>query len=129
MKLNETDHAEFIKYIVGSIPEVAQDKYAGLPRILTAIILKNELIVAGDSRKMICGTIGNFIKSEPAENAIGCFKWTLEDSFFNSKFYEELVRSFYKIKENEHEEALIALESAVEKLQKANQLIIGFYGH
>lgn len=83
------------------------ERYAGWKNIASKLLENGSCIVAGD-KCIWMGGVGNFIKTENAENAIDCllYKFDLEN-FVTSEFYKE--------RRNIHVEALVQKKKEVEQ--------------
>ena len=85
MKLNEQQRSFIIDFFI-------DDKLPGWKQIAEALIDNGECIVAGD-KCVYNGGIGNFIKTESANDYVNCLKYTFDIEYFMSSMYfqERLV--------------------------------------
>lgn len=81
-------------------------EFPGWKTIATSLIEHGNTIVAGDE----CiwkGGIGNFIQTEPAQNAFGCLLYKFDkESFYKSVYYQEILSHNLKVLSNKKREII-----------------------
>lgn len=66
------------------------EEYAGWKNIALALLVDGQCVVAGGSC-IWTGGIGNFIKTEEAEDFIGCVKYIFDlETFLTSEWFKEI---------------------------------------
>jgi hypothetical protein len=72
-------------------------EYAGWRNIANKLLEKGQCIVAGKERIWL-GGIGNFIKTEEAEDAVDCTLYKFDsEEFFTSEWYKSIRNSYIDI--------------------------------
>lgn len=114
---NETEIPQHIKNVACTMIADYHQSFRdlnGFSNIVEKLVNAGAVITTGTWNDLMgAGCVGNFVGDTPYEGGVDLYEWTLKESFWVSKFFEE----YLKLQTKELMDEISVKETELEKMQ------------